>query len=329
MTDHLKMACTGCSGIKSIEVRESMTQATVNAEINCVSHTLSIGDIVTVSMGTDTNYAAMITNGVVKKVLTRFPESDYTITVQDALSLAVDYFIASDDPNTPYMAHNIEASALAVYLLGLAGITGVVASTTIFTYGTVDPGVPINLVSVWSMVDTISRVCGFTTYADAAGVVHFVERKPYVTASDTVSTHSYTTGNSGDILTVEYDRNTEGLINRVVVYGGVGNTIHSTAEAVSPYLPAGFFKTTVVAHPLIDNQAAADATAALNLELFNRLTETLNLDVVGNPTVRVRNIVDVTEGFVGLTSSTKWLVFSITHTISNSEGFSQKMTLIK
>jgi len=329
MTDHLRMACTGTSGIKSIEVTESYTQAVVNAEVTCTTHSLAIGDLVTVSMGTDVVYTTMITNGIVKKIVTRAPEFDYVITIQDQLSLAVDFFIASDDPNNPYKAHNIEASALAVYLLGLAGITSVVSETTIFTYGTVGDGVPVNLVSVWSMVDTISRVCGFTTYCDASGVIHFRERKPYVTTSDTVSTHSYTTGNGGDILTIEYDRNTEGLINRVVVYGGVGNTVHSTAEAASPYLPAGFFKATVVAHPLIDNQAAADATANLNLEMFNRLTETVSIQVKGNPTVRVRDIVDVTESFTGLTSSTLWLVFGITHTISQTEGFSQKITLIK
>lgn len=328
MTLHLKMAATGCSLIKSIEVREAMNQATVNVEVTCAAHSLSIGDSVDVAMGTDANYATMLQGGIVKKILTRVPDFDYVITIQDRLSRAVDYFIASDDPNAPYAASNIKAEDLVVYLLGLAGLTGVLASPTIFTYGTVAP-VPINLLSAWSMVDTISSVCGFTTYCDSTGVIHFVERKPYVTASDTVSTHSYVTGDGGDILSVEYDRNVENLINRVVVYGGVGNSVHATASAVSPYLPSGFFKTTVVAHPLIDNQTAAQATADLNLEMFNRLTETVSLNAAGNPNVRIRQIVDVTEGFVNLDASTLWLIYGMQHTCSLAEGFSQKLTLVK
>jgi len=279
-------------------------------------------------MGTGSYSTTVMTGGIVRKIITRFPQNDYVITIQDRLCRAMDYFIASDDPNNPYKATNIKAEDLVVYLLGLAGITGIVASPPSFTYGSVSP-VPINLISVWSMVDTISKVCGFTTYCDATGTIYFRERKPYITTSDTTSTHSYTTGGSGDILGIEYDRNTEGLRNRIVVYGGLTNNIKSTAQASSPYLPTDFYQTLSIGHPLIDNQPAADATAALNLEIFNRLTETVSLHVVGNPGVRINNIVDITESFTGLNSTQKWLVNGSTMTMSKSAGFEQQLTLIK
>lgn len=319
-------SCTGCSRVRSIELREAINQATVNAEIVCESHTLSIGDSVDVAMGTSLQSNTMITGGIVRKIIARTPEFDYQITVQDALCRSIDYAIVADDPQHPYEATNIKAEDLLVYLLGLAGITGVDAASTVFTFGTVQP-VPINMVNVWTMIEMINRISGYTTYCDAAGTVHFVDRPAYITTGDTVSTHSYATGNSGDILTIEYDQNTEQLVNRVVVYGGVGNTVHATAEATSPYLPVDFFKTMVLAHPLVDNQASVDATAALNLEIFNRLTENLNLTVKGNSSVRVRDVVDVTEGFTEMAGDL-WLVYSITHSLSK-QGFEQKITLVR
>lgn len=327
--DHLVMTATNCSNIKSITLTEAASQAVVNVEVNCATHSLSIGDSVNVGMGVVGNSATVMTGGIVRKIITRRPQADYVITVQDKLCRAVDFFIASDDPLNPYKAYNIKAEDLVVYLLGLAGIGSVSASSTIFTYGVVAPGVPINLTSVWQMVSTISQVCGFTTYCDAGGTVHFVERKPYITGSDTVSSHSYTTGNSGDILNISYDRNTENLRNRVVIYGGVANNIRSTAQATSSYLPAGFYKAMVLANALIDSQTNADATASLNLTMFNRLTETVSLTVKGNVGVRINQIVDCTESFTGLNSSILWLVNGNTMTISQQDGFSQQLTLIK
>lgn len=323
---HFQFSCTGVTAIKSIELRESYNQATVNAEVVCTAHSLSIGDSVDIVMGRVGSSNTMMTGGIVRKIITRVPEFDYQITVQDILSQAIDFAIVSDDPQAPYTATNIKAEDLLVYLLGLASITGVSAASTVFTFGTVKP-VPINLVNVWTMIELINRISGYTTYADAAGTVHFVDRPAYITAGDVTSVHSYVTGTGGDILDIEYDKNTEQLINRVVVYGGDGNTIHSTASAVSPYLPAGFYKTMVLAHPLLSNQATVDATSALNLEIFNRLTENVNMTVKGNSAIRIRSVVDVTESFTQLTGNL-WLVYGITHTISKS-NFIQKMTLVR
>jgi len=324
---NLYRSVTGCTGVKSVEVREAYGQATVNVEIVTSAHTLSIGDSVTVDIGYDLAHSVMLTGGIVRKIITRVPEFDYVITIQDKLCRAIDAAIVSDDPLVPYKASNIKAEDLLVYLLSTyAGISGVVAASTVFTFGTVQP-VPLNMVTVWSMIELINRISGYTTYCDAAGTVRFVNRPGYITASDTVASHNYTVGASGDILAVEYDRNTEQLINKVVVYGGVGNQIHATASAVSAYLPSGFYKTMVLAHPLLDNITNAQATADLNLTIFNRLTETISLSVVGTSSVRCRDVVSVTEPFSGLAGNL-WLVIGATHTLSES-GFSQQLTLVR
>lgn len=319
----LSGSVTDCTQIKSIEFREGLSQATATCEVVCADTDLSIGDLVTVVIQGET----VMTDGVVRQIVQRVPQYDYVVSIQDKLCLAVDYFIVPDNPASPYLATNIKAEDLVEDMLEAAGLTLADKGTTIFTYGTAEP-VPIKLVSAWNMIETIGRVTGFTTYADAAGDIHFVERKTYVTASDTVSIHSFTTGSGGDILDIEYERSTKNLINRVVVYGGVSNEISYTAQASSPYLPAGFYKSMVVAHPLIDNLPAATATADVNLEMFNRLTETVSLKSTGYPEHRARQIVDITESFTGLTSSTLWLIFDVRHTLS-AGGLESNYTLVR
>lgn len=323
----LSMSCTGVSSIKAIDFRDGMSQGPAVAEITCVAHTLEIGDLVDISFGYTGSEETFITGGTVRKIIAREPEHNYTITVQDKLGQAVDFFIAPDNPNTPYQAINIKAEDLVVALLAMASITGVDVDTTIFTYGTANP-VDIKLVTVWQMVETIGRITGFDTYCDGAGVVHFKDRPAFVTASDTVSSHSFAVGNSGDILSIEYDKSSEQLRNRVVVYGGIGNAVYYTTSAVSPYLPAGFYKTMVVAHPLIDNLTAAQGTGDANLLMFNRLAETTSLQTKGVASIRGRSIVDVTEPFCGMDDTVKWLCFGSHHSISET-GFYSEFTLVR
>jgi len=320
------MSVTGCSSIKSIDIRDGMSQGPVIVEVTCVAHALSIGDLVDVEIGYTGDSDVYVTGGTVRKIIIREPDHTYTITIQDKLGQAIDFMIAPDNPNAPYQAINIEASALVVVLLGMASITGVDTDTTIFTYGTAGP-VDIKLVTVWQMVETICGFTGFSCYCDGAGTVHFKDRPAYITAGDTVSTHSFTTGASGDIIQIEFDQNAEQLRNRVVVYGFVGGGVYATASAASPYLPVGFYKTLVVAHPLIDNLTAAQGTADLNLETFNRLTETVSLQARGDSSLRARQVVDVTEAWTGL-SADIFLIFGVHHILSES-GFVTEVTLVR
>src|SRR3990167_5475319 len=301
-----------------------MGQPVVQADIVCTGLTAQIGDSCTIDLGEDADHGVVMTGGIVKKITQKRPGSDFDVTVYDILTRAVDHFIASDTPESPYTVSNRKAELLVGDLLALAGITAFTYDATIFTFGT-DPNNPtkINLISPWNFIEHINRVCGFTTFADTGGSVQFRDRKPYIVGGD-VSEHTFTTGASGDILEIEYLKSDEGLRNRVVVYGAPGIT--KTVSAVSPFLPSGFFKTLVVAHEgLIVNQQTANDTADVNLTMFNRLTETVRLKSKGIRSVRCRDVVDITEAFTGFVNA-KFIVFAANHVIS-PQGVSSDFTL--
>ena len=321
---NLHYACTNATGLKQLNFYDSFGQAAVVAEIRATGHTLNIGDSVTVTAGYSDENQAVVTDGIVVQITQARPDFDYKITVHDKLKRAVDNFLAPDDPDKPFMANNIKAEDLVEDLLENSGLTLTEKAVTIFTTG-YPKSVPIKLVTAWDAIDNLARITGFLCFCDSAGAIRFTDRKPYVTASDTVSAHDFTVGASGDILEASYDKSAEKLLNRIVVYGAPG--IHAVASAVSAYLPSGFYKSGVIAHDLIDSQQAADDTAAIGLTTFNRLTQSLSLQAKGKPSVRARSIVTVTEPFTGFTTSTKWLIYGSNHTLNRS-GYSMQLTLI-
>jgi hypothetical protein len=108
------------------------------------------------------------------------------------------------------------------------------------------------------------------------------------------------------------------------VYGASGVT--ATASAVSPYLPAGFYKTAVLATPVITNNSLAQQTADLNLARFNRLTETLSMQVEGDWRITPRLFTTVTESFVG--ASGDWFIFQVEHSFGK-QGYVCNLTLTR
>lgn len=320
---NLHASATNVTGIKDITYRDSYGQAAATAEVTCTGHSLGIGDVASVVMGFSDNYATMITNGYVKTIVARRPQNDYVITIADKLSLAVDYFMAADNPDSPFMASNISGEQLVTNILAQAGITGITTEATGFTFATQKPQ-PINYISAWNACESISGITGFSLYTTPGGVVKFVNRKPYIMGGDT-SIATLTTGGSGQITDIAYTKSDEKIRNRIVVNGSAG--INAVASASSPYLPSGFYKTLPIVHELIDTTAQAQSTADLNLTMFNRLTETVRVTCVGNPAWIARTILSVTESFTGL-SAAQFFVFGSTHTISNS-GYSVSLTLVR
>lgn len=315
---------TNCTGLLSITLRDSFSQAAASCEIVCTATTLAIGDSVTIDLGFADEHQAVMTGGVVKSIRVNRPEYTYTVTVMDVLTKAVDYYMASDDPDSPFTASNIKAEDLVVQLLAQAGITGVTADSTIFTFATAQP-VKINLISVWDAVQDIAKICGYVVYANAAGAVFFSSRKPYIVGGD-VAAFTFATGATGTLLDGDYTKSDEKIRNRVVVYGAPG--VKYTAQASSPYLPAGFYKTMVVSHELIDMQSMAVSTGDLNLTMFNRLTETYRARAVGKPGIRARSIVAVNETYTLPGDTNPWFVFATNHSWSRS-GYSMDLTLIR
>jgi len=97
--NNLYMTATGLTGIKSMSLREGLSQAAAEAQIICTGVSAAIGDSCTVVGGYDSAYSTFINGGYVKSIVQRRPERDYTVTVRDKVSLAVDYFMASNTPD--------------------------------------------------------------------------------------------------------------------------------------------------------------------------------------------------------------------------------------
>jgi hypothetical protein len=328
MTRHLYATAGGVTGIKAITLRDGTSQCSSTVEITATGHSLSIGDLVTVDMGWSDDHATVINNGVVKKIVKRRPENDYVVYLFDKLILANDFFVASTDPDNKLSYVSASPEYIVQDMLSKSGISygTFYSDATGFLCGLTDNPLEVNCVSAWSLIENLNRITTWMTWADLSGDIHFQNRKPYIMGAESAS-HTFTTGNSGDIKSIEYLSSDDGIRNRIVVYGKSGTGIKSVAQASSAYLPAGFYKTLVIAHDLIDSQAIADATAAYNLTMFNRLTETVTIEAIGKPSILCRSICAVTESFTGF-SNDKFFVTGTQHNWSQS-GYSMTVHLIR
>jgi hypothetical protein len=249
--------------------------------------------------------------GYVKNVEHKEPERVYTITIANALIRAVDYFIASSNPNTPFSRRNITAEDLIGDLLELSGITNYNPENTSFTFAINNP-VEVNLTGCYDYCKFLADIIAYTLYADNGGQVHLINRRPYPVGSEP---SDYTFDNPAVIIEASYEKSDHDIRNKVLVYGTGG--ISAEASAISPYLPAGFYRTVVVAAPgVIDSQSMAQQSANYNLDLLNRLTQKVNLTLVGTTGVVPRKIATITLPNIGV--SGKWYVYSVEHNWSKS-----------
>lgn len=320
---------SGCTGIREIVLRDSTSQCATAVEVTCVSHTLNIGDFVTVDMGYADEHTAVITDGVVKKITQRRPENYYVIYIYDKLVLTNDFFIAASDPDTKLSYTQVSPEDIIQDLLSRAGVSygTYYTDATGFLCGIVGNPLELNCVTAWSVIENFNRITTWMTWCDLFGDIHFQNRKPYIMVGDTAS-RVFTVGNTGDILSIDYVKSDDGIRNRIVVYGKSGLDIQSEQSASSPYLPVGFYKTLVIAHDIIDSQAIADGTAVYNLAMFNRLTETLTVEVVGSPTIRCRGIYAVAEPYTGFTASDLWFATGTQHDWKQT-GYVTSVNLIR
>lgn len=317
MSQSLDCSVTGTSGIISITFQDSHVAPTSTATITAISTSLDIGDEITVQLGYVGDTFLALT-GFVKSMEYKEPEREYSITCGNVLVRAIDFFIASDNPDEPFSRQNISAEDLIGDLLELAGITSYIPDSTSFTFAINNP-VEVNLTPCYDYCHFLADIIAFTIYADTAGVVRLIDRRPYPVGGDT-SDYTFTVD---DVIEASYEKSDLNIRNKVIVYGSAG--ISATASASSPYLPAGFYRTVVVAAPgVIDTQSMAQQSADYNLELLNRLTQKVNLSVIGRTGVVPRTIATVTLPDIGVTGD--WYVYSCEHNWSKA-GFLTNLEL--
>ena len=319
MAELLDCDVTATSGIISITFQDSHVAPTSTATITAISTSLDIGDSVEVELGYQGDTFLALT-GFVKNVEYKEPEREYSITCSNVLARAIDFFIASDNPDAPFSRQNITAEDLIGDLLELAGITDYDPDSTSFTFAINNP-VEVNLTPCYDYCHFLADIIAFTIFADTDGTVKLIDRRPYPVGGDT-SNYTFTVD---DVIEATYEKSDLNIRNKVIVYGSAG--ISATESASSPYLPAGFYRTVVVAAPgVIDSQGMAQQSAEYNLELLNRLTQKVNLSVLGRTGVVPRTIATVTLPDIGVTGD--WYVFSVEHNWSKA-GYITNLELRK
>ncbi len=310
MPSTLTATVTNTSNILSITVSDSHTSPTSTAQITAENTGLQVGDAVTIVMGYVGDTFTAFT-GFVKEIELKEPEMFYTISCANVMIRAVDFFIASSSPTTPFTWSNISAEDLIQEVLELSGLTSFNMENTLFTFAVHNP-VEVNLTGAFDYARFLSDIIAFNLYADNNGTVQLKNRRPYPVPADP----SVATFGNDDVLTASYDVSDRDLRNKVIVYGT--GTITATASASSPYLPAGYYRTVVVAAPgVIDTQSMASQSAAYNLDLLNKLTYKLSLSLIGVTDIFARSCVTVNLPELNI-SSEKFYVYAMEHNWSRT-----------
>jgi hypothetical protein len=141
------MSATGCTGIHGINVNNSHTAQSALAQIETEATTLDIGSAVDIYLGYDGSGTKVFT-GYVKYIEIKEPTLLYSITCSDVMVRAMDFFIASPTPDTPFTRNNIKAENLVRDVLALAGLTNYTGDSTLFTFGINNP-VEVNLATAY------------------------------------------------------------------------------------------------------------------------------------------------------------------------------------
>jgi len=318
---NLVHSITGGITATRIDVMEDFDAATTRCTIETDdARGADVGDLLTVSFGLDT--ATTKFHGYIKAITRDRLSARITMHLEDVLCRATEYWFVPEDLDNPWSRSNINAVDLVDDILNECGLSLYDWDSCSFTFATGEKDVELSLTSAWDAIQWICEITGFSVYADTDGHVYFKNISPTPSGSPV---DTYTTGDGGNILSLEYSRSDDLLRNKVVVFGRP--PIKAEASASSPYVPSGFYKTAIISHEMIDTQAMAQATADLNLTRLNRLTEIARVKVIGGD-VHIRDTVRITEGFSGL-SNEDFFVRSLTHSFDTGLGYVMQITGVK
>lgn len=327
MAKQLTYSITGVSAgdLINAAINESYNTPCRGAVLAVEDTTLELGDTITINVGYDDSNTKVF-YGYVEGIERSTPTHEITITCQDILTKAVNFFIASDDPEEPIEYSNIKSEDYVENILALAEITVFEADVPQEFIWATDLPAEVNLLTAWSAANEMAQMLAWHIHADRDGKTWFTDRRPYIQGGDSADfTWDETAGIN--VLSLMYRQSTEETRNKVVVYGREGiNATASQARGDILY-SATYYKTAVIAHPLIQTQSQAQTTADYNLELYNRLTESISLSVEGDPDIEVNKIADIT-GSTFTTVSGLWFIYQCNHRFGQ-QGYTTDMVLTK
>jgi len=271
---------------------------------------------------------AKMFTGRIKSIIRRRPENIYEFMAQDRLTYAVEYWFVPESIDKPsFSRSNIDHLTLTRQILNEASIGDEYIQDDwspypTFQFATGPEPLKINIASAWDVVSWICTITGMHVYADADGIIH-LSRIADEPSGD--PTNAFTTGNLGNMKTVEWVRSDENLRNSVHVFGRSG--VHKKAQASSPYVPVGFYKTVVISYEMIDNDEMAQETADINLARLNKLTESCVVEAIGNVGVLARQTVSITDPLAGISGN--WFLTQIAHRVDAQGGYTVRLTAKK
>ena len=327
----------GISNIMAVDISTGHSTSTATAQLICKSSTIDIGDDISIDLGYDDNHSVIFT-GYVKAVEKEVPDNIVKLTCSDVLTRAIDYFIVSSDPENPFTRSNIRADILIQDVLELAGLSSFNFTNPQFTFATTpESKVEVNLTSSYDFSNMIADLLAWNLWAEEDGVVYFKNRKPYVMDGTSgqvgdVADNVVKTIYNPSILSLGYRETDRELRNRVVIYGAPGITAETDSatsyvprtDSYEQVLPAGFYKSMVLATEIIDNQDMADNAVDYNLALYNRVTTQASVVIIGDPDLLARKVIHVTESNLGIDSD--WYIYTATHSWSRA-GYVTDMEL--
>ena len=261
-----------------------------------------LGKPITATLHIGAVNALVFTGFVDEVVYSRFVDS-YDVTCSNVLRLAQEHWLVPDSLESPWSKSNIAAEDLVEDLLAEAGIIDYVGNTSLFTFGTQSPA-EFMLMSILDAIDQINNILAYTLYVDGS-TVYWDQIFPVPSGSPVKTLDKF--------IQIDHSVSTKNLRNKVVVFGK--NGIKEEASAVSPYLPTDFYQTAIVSSELIDTSSMASQSAAYNLQLYNKLTEQVRVDIEGDPTLKVNDTVHVTHAPLSIDSD--WFVYSLNHDFGN------------
>lgn len=318
----------------SITVSSSHNSSTATAQIVAPSKTVNIGDNITIDLGYVGDYNRVF-KGYVKNIVRQVPDDLYTIIAKDDLVRAIDFYIVPTNPDNSYKWHNIKAEDLIHNILSLAGLNGTVNTPvggSQFTFATkAGNDVEVKLVGAYDFCKTIADLLAWQLWVDETGAIQFRNRKPYpmdglpeslqvgYEADVPISGLELTDAVILNAVKTETDRD---LRNRVVVHGTPGiyaeaksatsyNPLTDADENILPTTPTQFYKAMALVSPIIDNQGMADKSATYNLDLYNRLGVSLQIQMEGNSQLLARKVVAIDEAKLSLNGN--WYIYLAEH----------------
>jgi len=300
--------CTVDEGFNQSSTRFSMVIRTLPA---CV-----VNDAASITLGY-VGSTSLVFTGYIDNIQKDNPPGLTTVTGRDELKRAAEHLLVPINAQDPAFSRgNISAEALVQALLAEAGLTNYGSDVSGYVF--LEP--EFSLEFVYGAIEQVCRIIQWHCYADTAGKVWFKDIKPVPSGG---ASHTFKTGVGGNLVMIAYRQSDDDLRNKVVVFGK--DPIYAEASTASPYVPAGYYKTAVVASPLIDTQQMADGAASFNLTAWNKLTEIVEGEAEGDPNVHVRNTVLVQDTFTGRNEN--WFVYTCSHRFSSM--YKLGLTLIK